>query len=342
MNSLGIGDLKQGQACYRENRYKAALYYFNRTVGQMHPNVPAEVWDQRATAFAKLGKWNAALTDAKECMRAAPASPIGYLRAGRVLQKMGRERKALAVCRRGLDAMADADDLKASFLRRLHDELVAHAPIGLENPDIKVDPSQVLPIELFEMVADRLPFHQMVVLQQVSKTWREKLRALPSLWRHLDLSTANSRYRPGMSFIKACVQNARGQLTHATLSQRGSPKGKDVPTYILTFCKKLESLCVPHNNEVSFLTSTASSPRLKSLHIGCPVSASNIIHVLNHCATLEHATFLRIHKGDECDWSGPPLKLCTLTLGSECHTREHRIDLVSSELTFDSLPNSIA
>ena len=57
----------------------------------------------------KLGAHRAALKDARRMMAVAPASPRGYLRAGKVLQLMRLDAVAAATYRYGLERVPAAE-----------------------------------------------------------------------------------------------------------------------------------------------------------------------------------------------------------------------------------------
>lgn len=83
-------------------------------------------------------------------------------------------------------------------------------------PPKSVDPLTVLPRELAETILQYLSFRQRMNACLVSKGWAQFIRSIPSLWSHLDLSSAKRKVRT--AFISRAVNTARTKLKVATLN----------------------------------------------------------------------------------------------------------------------------
>ena len=90
---------EQGRAAYKRKDYTKALSHFDRAIGQT-PSV--QLLDNRAVCYERLDDLQAALKDAKKAIQLGKADPTGYLRAGRILQKMGKMNVALEIYSYGL------------------------------------------------------------------------------------------------------------------------------------------------------------------------------------------------------------------------------------------------
>ena len=95
MNSLQ----DQGRASYRRGEYKQAISFFDRAIGH---GSSAQLLDNRAACYERLGDLQSALKDAKKSIQLGREDATGYLRAGKVLMKMEKETVALEIYGHGL------------------------------------------------------------------------------------------------------------------------------------------------------------------------------------------------------------------------------------------------
>jgi F-box/TPR repeat protein Pof3 len=90
---------EQARAAYKRKDYTKALELFNRAIGRT-PSV--QLHDNRAACHERLDDLQAALKDAKKSIQLAKEDPTGYVRAGRILEKMERKSVALEIYDMGL------------------------------------------------------------------------------------------------------------------------------------------------------------------------------------------------------------------------------------------------
>ena len=152
------------------------------------------------------------LQEAKANIRANPGNPTNYLQAGDILIEMKRQKAALDIYEYGLKRVKHVGKAYER-LKKCHDDLLAELA-----PNTAVDPLTMLPRELAVSILDSLTFRERVVVRRVSKGWNQFIRSEPTLWTHLDLSTAH-RKKVTTKFIATAINTAKSKLSAATLSQ---------------------------------------------------------------------------------------------------------------------------
>ena len=90
---------EQGRALYKRGEYQKAIGVFDRAIGRA---ATVQLLDNRAACYEKLGELSSALKDAKKAIQLHREDATGYLRAGKVLVKMGKESVALEIYTHGL------------------------------------------------------------------------------------------------------------------------------------------------------------------------------------------------------------------------------------------------
>lgn len=96
---------REGRACYKREDYAKALDFFNRAIGRA---ATVQLLDNRAACLEKLHQLPRALKDAKQAIQLQKEDPTGYLRAGKILIKMGKESVALELYVHGLKSVKHA------------------------------------------------------------------------------------------------------------------------------------------------------------------------------------------------------------------------------------------
>lgn len=102
MNHLQDHLWRVGRECYQRKDYSKAIEFFDRAISRA-PSV--QLLDNRAACYEKINDFRAALKDAKRAIQLQPEDPTGYLRAGKVLVKMGKQSVALEIYNRGLSCV---------------------------------------------------------------------------------------------------------------------------------------------------------------------------------------------------------------------------------------------
>ncbi|KAK4615351.1 F-box/TPR repeat protein pof3 [Fulvia fulva] len=200
---------REGRIAYGNGEYDKALDLFRRAVKRGDPS--ATLLDHLAATHEKLNDLDDALKAAKKTIQTWREHPTGYLRAGRILVKMGKKSTALDIYNQALKVVKHVgigyEELKKAQADVLKD--VA--------PPKSVDPLTVLPREMALMVLEYLSFRQRTAISRVSKGWRDFIRSEPNLWRHLDLTGARARVLN--KFISAAINTAYSKLEAATLNR---------------------------------------------------------------------------------------------------------------------------
>ncbi|KAL9092534.1 MAG: hypothetical protein Q9165_004338 [Trypethelium subeluteriae] len=303
MAGQGADSLQQrGKKLYRSAQYSEALDSFTKAITRC-PMPRASLFDNRAATYEKLGELQSALRDAQTTIRRHRKDVTGYLRAGKVLQKMEKPELALDIYRYGLGkvSISNSDDYK--LLSSVHDKLSRQL-----SPPKAHDPFTLLPVEVAEMILHYLRFEHIVCCLRVSKAWNEFLVSRPYLWTRLDLSRAK-RYVP-ISFVSHAVQRSGTRLTHATLHRLGDRDAKAMEL-ISRSRHTLDTLEI-----LSSASLGASSTSLMSLHAlniknlvigkGAEITMDTVCGILNSCTSLSRAEFESvISRGWQADWKVP-------------------------------------
>ncbi|KAK3718809.1 hypothetical protein LTR37_004725 [Vermiconidia calcicola] len=198
---------EQGRTHYNRGEHRKAIELFDRAIGR---TASVQLLDNRAACYEKLSNLTAALKDAKKAIQLHREAATGYLRAGKILVKMEKQKVALEIYTHGLKCIRHVGR-GYELLRKAHKDLLDEL-----SPPRSVDPLTVLPRELAEVILEYLSFRQRMNASLVSKQWAHFVRSAPNLWRHLDLSGARKKVRT--SFISRAINIGRLKLTKATLS----------------------------------------------------------------------------------------------------------------------------
>ena len=148
-----VAELQElAQAQYRRKEYKDALETLNKAILSVD-RPTASLLDNRAAAYEKLDDLNAALKAARDTIKLHEKDATGYLRAGKLLQKMDKPAVALEIYKRGIRKKPP----KVELLQKMHDKLNSSLA-----PPTASDPFAQLPMELVEYIFAELSFKQIV------------------------------------------------------------------------------------------------------------------------------------------------------------------------------------
>ncbi|KAI9719220.1 MAG: hypothetical protein M1812_003550 [Candelaria pacifica] len=300
---------KRGQQLYRQKNYEAALEAFTAAIAKSN-DAPTSILDNRAATYEKLGDLSLALGDGKRMIQHEKMGSRAYLRTGKILMKMDKPDLALDIYKYGLRNVP-ADDPAFELLRDMK------AKLSRENRQaVAVDPFQILPMELAEMIIKQLDFNNLVKCLGVSKTWNTFLSSMTSLWTELDLSRARKPVRAAA--IRACIRRSKGNMTKATLN-RVAISDSDILKQLAVTCRRLDHVEVCNGFAGrSILEACPIATNLKTLLLrtGCEVTSGSIEGVIGKCANLERAEFGSVYShGFPLRWPTRVLKLRTLRLG---------------------------
>lgn len=208
-----VAELQElGQALYRRKDYNAAIEQFTIAI-ESHADPSASLLDNRAAAYEKLDDVQSALKDARTTIRLHEQDASGYLRAGKILQKMEKYQVALEIYKRGIRKKPK----NVEVLHKMHDKLSR-----LLSPPASVDPFTQLPIEIVDEILSYLSFRHTVYVMLVglAGTWLMSL-AIVYVYRNSGRSssslfqtggeTSTCLAHPGLSRILLSVAASTGQ-----------------------------------------------------------------------------------------------------------------------------------
>lgn len=144
-----------GKQYYGAKQYDKALDTFTQAIDARSPP-DVSLYDYRAATWEKLEKLEEALRDARQMIRLQKAEVRGYLRAGKILQKLHKPEVALGIYQYGIRNVP-ASNGNYDLLQKMHDKLTRQLA-----PPKSVDPFVVMPVELIEMILSYLSFYDMV------------------------------------------------------------------------------------------------------------------------------------------------------------------------------------
>ena len=326
-----ISKLKtKGQDHYRKQEYKQALECFSQIINE-YTGVPIEIYDARAAVHTKLGNLPGALKDGQHMIRMRKNEVTGYLRAGQILQKMGKDATALGIYQYGLRNVP-VNAPNASFLCGMHQKLTTKC-----TPPRHVDPFAILPLELAVLVAGFLPFKHLVAATRVSKHWRDVLTSQPVLWRQMDFSQVRRRLKTAS--LKVCLKNARSQLQRATLNWiRGNED--IVIKEVVAHSARLEHLEIL-DGLITMLPLLTRAANLKTIILAekSETTLGNVSALLEGCENLARAEFHAVRENGQVKWGPRPFSsLQTLDLWGSSLSPCQWEHLVPWDL-FRKLPN---
>lgn len=138
------------QSLYRRKDYQLALEHANKAINaEKQPSLSS--LDIRAAVFEKILDHQSALKDARTIIKLYGNDATGYLRAGKVLQKMDKPDVALQIYERGISKKPQQLEL----LIRMRDRL-----LPLIRTHKAADPFSQLPLELVQQILSYLSFRQ--------------------------------------------------------------------------------------------------------------------------------------------------------------------------------------
>ena len=178
-----------GRDLHAQGRYDEAIEALSAAVDSSTGKAQLLALAARASAYEKSDRSSQGLKDGKKLMELDTKGTRGYLVTGRILRQMKKNDLAQKVYQRGLRFCTDQTERKKllAYLTELS---------GGTDGANGSDPVVQLPTELLEMILSYLPFQTLCIAFKVSKTWREQLATLPSLWTTADFSLAKKPVRP--------------------------------------------------------------------------------------------------------------------------------------------------
>ncbi|KAI9771167.1 MAG: hypothetical protein M1840_002518 [Geoglossum simile] len=280
----------KGKIHYSANEYGLALEAFSAAF-ELSSRKSISILDNRAATYEKLTRWTAAYRDASLMMSLKPDDPRGYLRAGKILCRTGKQNSAARIYSYGLDH-ANRKDPRYSILRLMMSKI----PQAPTVPKGKLfDPFLVLPVELGSMVAELLSFKTLVLCLRVSKHWNRFLSSLTPLWRQLDLSVAQRAV--GEKFILSCIRRSKGTLTRALLQclTNNDIVLKAILSHVVMRCKNLKHLEIFDTGPIlGYIDTIPVAQNLDTLILHSVMRFEVGSMLLKNCPNLVHIEFHKL------------------------------------------------
>ncbi|PNS21531.1 hypothetical protein CAC42_890 [Sphaceloma murrayae] len=241
---------------YKAGSFDSALTTIDQAIKVSSRTPVASQLDLRAAIREQLGDSTGALQDAKLLIRKFECDTRGYLRAARVLHRMGKSSNAVLIFERGLSTVPQE---AAGYLAMAdkHQRLVQ-----LLLPNTRCDPFSHLPLEIVEMCPSlRNVTAEEVLGERRLATWLE----LPSTLRSLTLRAAAKQ---GIPYIYlAGILNHSPHLQTLVLSGWGQVHGSPELDFIKQ--RELRTLHV----DAGVLTLLNLPETIKELSINCYLGA---------------------------------------------------------------------
>lgn len=298
-----------GLTSYRKGNYKAALSELSEALPlAVSVTLQLSILDNRAAVQEKLGNdhLRPALKDARKMMVLQKTSAKGYLRAGKILQLMGRLDVALETYKYGLKLLSKEDTEGKQLLDGMHEKVKGRleAMDGSQEAT-RLDPLKMLPFELVDMIFKYLPFETLMVLQRVSCGWREFLVEYYRSYTVLDFSAAK---RTVSKFtIKTYLGRARSAVTKAILKKTD----QETLSAVATRCKKLSELVITPTSGLisgSIVNAVKQAINLTILELSCETTSSAVVDIIKYSKNLESLCCRRIIPSSRFDWDGREIR----------------------------------
>ena len=166
-------------------------------------------------------------------------------------------------------------------------------------------------------------------LLRVSKQWKDLLKAMPGLWRELDLSNARKAVR--VSAVKNYAKYSNKLLNRAILYRADTANGEALE-FLIGHCPKLEHLELLDGISNSFLVRAAPFARyLTTLVLGeaREISLDAVTEILGGCEGLIRAEFHSVVANVEAVWKHDLKSLRKLRLNGSQKPRLKDLSLLA-------------
>ncbi len=334
-----------GERALQDKRYDLAKRAFDQALSQAAygPNQDTStliaILDLRVEARIKLRDYDAAVKDARTMVRHERTDPRGYLRCGQLHALKNDLVGALVWYQQGLKNVPHTNEdyprLESMSLRTTGKSAMWHNKFR--------DPLDVLPMDLIQILFSYLEIWEATSCLRVSRTWRNTLLAIHSIWTTIDFR--GSSQVSILRHLKACIRRFPRPPTTIHLDRMSLPAVEFLRPYLMRW-KATQHLSINLPDFMDLSHVWTASTTLKSLHVGrqCPVRFRVVYDVLHVCNMLQSARFdfilacypLRIEGSEPStqDMTLPNLRNLVLTAAhAYAEDRELRLQLVS--LTLD-------
>lgn len=325
-----------GQRAYEEKRYQDAVTFFSHAIGNLRDRKAdlLHVYDLRSSANTKLGKYDEALSDAKQMIRLDKSDYRGYLRCAQIEQLREKHKEALRVCEYGLKSIPS----NSKGYPRLENCKLRLAELLMRKVVYEkgTDPMLVLPNELLEMILSTFDYQQHIGIMRVGKTWRDRVRSSDLIAKTID--TRSSRKLLSYEQTKAAFTRLGQQPKFVALGNLSETAARWTSSELARWIRweSLETLILDEPKIHTLHIRWNKMARLQNLRIGyCPDTRQDLLQVLGVCTNLQSA-FLHVHPICPMfsDLSVANRNLRTLVV----HGRPDKVTLVEVRAAYDASP----
>jgi hypothetical protein len=328
-----------GERALHEKRFEVAKDVFDKALTQASKDSKKDslaliaILDLRVEAHLRLKDVGLALKDARAMIRHDRADPRGYLRCGQLCRLKNDCGTAQKWYEQGLKNVPQTKEgyekLEAMWSKTIDKSAASQQKFR--------DPLVLLPMDLIHMLCEYIDFRQATSCLRVSKTWRNVLLAVPSLWKNFNLLGANKPIP--IANVKACVRRLQNPPTTVKIGRITSATTTYLSRYVERW-KSIEHLMTDTPDLLDFKRPCALPSALKSIYLGkqCPIHISVVDNLIHSYTMLHSAQF-------DCVIDG--LTTVRPFLAEHGHWREHRrpfvpglthLGLVASEHEDPRLP----
>lgn len=236
-------------------------------------------------------------------IRLQPAGAEGYLRAGKVLQLLGRDGDAVRLYEYGITKLpANGGGSGGGGRARLEAQVgKVRSRISrreaISNQQKRRDPFTALPLEVARMVLLHVPFRTLMIVRGVSRGWKVLIESAPATFDTLDLREA--RRSVSRVAFRALVRASRGSVRVARLARLGSQCG-DMLGHLVARCPGLSAVEVRQSEADSAIPGAVRDGAirgLRSLVLDVGLDIADVFGILRLCVAggLREASFESVH-----------------------------------------------
>ncbi|PVF94627.1 hypothetical protein CPB86DRAFT_712788 [Serendipita vermifera] len=185
-----------GVKLFRDREYEKAIGKFSEAISlgaQGHVAL-----DSRAACYENLEKYKEALIDSRKVISLYPELPHGYSRSSKILTRLGKHERAVALAKNALDRVKPDNTKAFNTMQNLLDAalLAQHKHEQL----LKEKQCNVtkLPFELLALIFEQLVHIHLISPTKISlvcRQWRSIILDMPGLWNTLRLNGKKAEWR---------------------------------------------------------------------------------------------------------------------------------------------------
>jgi hypothetical protein len=286
-----------GEDALRKKQFELAQNIFEQALreavqaSKSQRSVLIPILDLQAEAHIQLNRLDAALQQGRAMVEHDRTDPRGYLRCGQISVIRKDYARAQRWYNHGLKHSITSSPQFAS-LKSMSSKTKAKLSRAVLEPK-RCDPFSILPLDLIHMICERLGFREGVKCLRVSRTWRDVLISVPSIWKTLDLTGDGDTV--SLLAVKACVRRLSTPPTTVNLRGLTQPAFKYLGPYLERW-KDMHHLSIEFSEQPKpgQTWTVALSLRTLFADFRCRVDFKAVCGLLYRCQRLQSARFHNI------------------------------------------------